>query len=366
MKVTLRNRKLKDGRRTLYLDLYNSGARRFDYLNLYLTGDRTADKETMRLAEAIAAKRKLDSVAADNDLPAPGRLQEDFVAYCRQIGEGQRALNTRLVWKNAIARLTDYGGQTIPFARLTEDFLHGFRSYLLADLKQNSAAVYFAKIKTAVRRAVRKHILQRNPADEISIAAEETDRIHLTLPELRALEKTECDNQAVKDSFLFAAFSGLRYCDVKRLEWPNVSREGKCWLLDFRQQKTNSPEWLPLSAEAAAMIQRQKDAQVSERIENPVAANAVFKLPAQQTIDKALKRWAVRAGLDKRISFHTGRHTFATIGLNRGIDIYTMSKLLGHKRLESTQIYAKVVDATKRKAVAMMPRLNGKGGSDVG
>jgi integrase len=365
MKITLRQRKLKDGRQTLYLDLYNNGSRRLEYLDLYLVGNREKDKETMRLAEAIQAKRKLESVAADNDLPAPTRLQEDFVAFCRQLGESQQALNTRLVWKNAIGRLTDYAGEPIPFARVTEDFLSGFREHLLKDLKQNSAAVYFAKIKTAIRKAVRKHILQRNPADEISISGEQTSRVYLTLAELRALEKTDCDNRAVKDAFLFSAFSGLRYCDVKRLIWPNVTREGKYWLLEFRQKKTNNPEWLPLSAEAAAIIQRQKDVQPSERIENPVPADAVFKLPAQQTIDKALKRWATRSGLEKRISFHTGRHTFATLGLKRGIDIYTMSKLLGHRSLESTQIYAKVVDESKRKAVDMLPRLNGKGKADA-
>jgi integrase len=358
MKVTLRQRKTRSGTVTLYLDLYGNGTRRLEYLNLYLTGDRHADKETMRLAEAIAAKRKLDSVSADHNIPAPSRLKEDFVEYCRNIGKEQRAHNTSLVWNNAVNHLIAYGGEAIPFARIDEDFIEGFKQYLLKDLKVNSASVYLAKIKSAIRQAVRGRILQRNPADGISIATEDTDRVYLTLPELRNLQQTECENQSVKDAFLFAAFSGLRYSDVKKLSWQEVSREGKRWLLGFRQQKTGNPEWLPLSAEAAKILQAQKGAEVSDRIVNPVAANAVFKLPAQQTIDKALKRWAQRAGIEKRISFHTARHTFATIGLKHGIDIYTMAKLLGHRSLESTQIYAKVVDESKRKAVDLMPRLS--------
>jgi site-specific recombinase XerD len=136
-----------------------------------------------------------------------------------------------------------------------------------------------------------------------------------------------------------------------------VNREGNRWLIAFRQQKTSELEWLPLSAEAATIIQAQRGAEASGRMVNKVAANAVFKLPAQQTIDKALKRWALRAGIEKKISFHSARHTFATLGLKHGIDIYTMSKLLGHRSLESTQVYAKVVDESKRKAVDLFPTL---------
>lgn len=360
MKIALRTRKLKDGRETVYLDKYHKGKRQLEYLGLYLVGNSKLDKETLRLAEAIRAKRQLESVADEHDLPSPSRLKEDFVAFCRRIGESQKALNTQLVWQRAIAKLIAFRGETITFAQIDERFLEDFRQFLLKDLKRNSAAAYFSKIKHAIRQAVRKRILQRNPSDGISISPEETDRVFLTLAELRALEKTPCDNRAVKDAFLFSAFCGLRYSDVKRLSWENVTNEGKHWLLGFRQKKTNSPEWMPLSAEAAAIVQRQKDARPSEKIENPVPEDAVFKLPAQQTIDKALKRWAIRAGVEKRISFHTGRHTFATLGLKHGIDIYTMSKLLGHKTLEATQIYAKVVDESKRKAVAMLPRLNGE------
>ena len=358
VKITLRQRKLKDGRVTLYLDLYHSpGSRRLEYLNLYLTGDRQADKETLRLAEAIQAKRKLDSVSADNNLPAPGRLKEDFVDFYRKLAAKQRGHNTRLVWECAMKHLIAYGSESIPFNRIDEHFLEGFKGYLLKKLKINSAAVYFAKIKSAIRQAVRHNILQRNPVDGISIPTEDTNRVFLTLPELRKLQHTDCENQAVKDGFMFAAFSGLRYSDVKKLTWQEVSREKNRWLIAFRQQKTSELEWLPLSAEAARIIQAQRGAEASGRIINRVVANAVFKLPAQQTIDKALKRWAQRAGIEKRISFHSARHTFATLGLKHGIDIYTMSKLLGHRSLESTQIYAKVVDESKRKAVAMFPTL---------
>jgi len=127
--------------------------------------------------------------------------------------------------------------------------------------------------------------------------------------------------------------------------------------LEFTQVKTDEIETLPIGSEATAILSKQRDARRSGRVKISIAADAVFKMPAQQTTDKVLKRWAKAAGIEKTISFHTGRHTFATIGLKNGVDLYVMSKLLGHRSLESTQIYAKVVDESKRKAVAMFPTL---------
>ncbi len=114
---------------------------------------------------------------------------------------------------------------------------------------------------------------------------------------------------------------------------------------------------MPLSRQAGKILGSQKGAEYSVRQTAEINLDSVFKLPAQQTIDKAIKRWAKRAGIRKRVSFHTARHSFATIGLKHGIDIYTMSKLLGHRDLSTTEIYAKIVDEKKREAVDLMPEL---------
>ena len=96
---------------------------------------------------------------------------------------------------------------------------------------------------------------------------------------------------------------------------------------------------------------------MSPRIVNEIAPGVVFRLGAQQSIDKAIRQWVKRTGIDKNISFHCARHTFATLGLTCGIDLYTMSKLLGHRDIASTQIYAKIIDRKKMEAVAMLPTL---------
>jgi len=130
--------------------------------------------------------------------------------------------------------------------------------------------------------------------------------------------------------------------------------------LEFIQVKTGEVETLPVSEQAAAILRSQSNAEVSPRIISEVPAEAVFKLGAQQSIDKAIRQWVKRAGVEKRISFHCARHTFATLGLTCGVDLYTMSKLLGHRDIASTQIYAKIIDKKKLEAVAMLPTLQSR------
>jgi integrase len=358
MQIKVRYKFLRDGkRRTVYLDYYESGRRRLEYLGLYLTGTRAQDKETLRLAENIAAKRRLEFANDQHGFVMATKQEADCVAYCRKLGESKRVLNTRLVWKNAINQLEAFSGGPVQFSTVNHSFLEAFKLYLLKDLNPNSAGVYLARIKTACRQAVKDGILPRNPAADISIKKRETRREYLTLEELQSLVQTPCSNEETKQAFLFSAFSGLRYSDVKALTWRKVRAVNGSYLLEFTQKKTGDVETLPLSQQAAAILRHQANAEVSPRIIQEVVPDAVFKLGAQQSIDKAIRQWVKRAGIEKRISFHCARHTFATLGLTCGIDLYTMSKLLGHRDIASTQIYAKIIDRKKLEAVAMLPTL---------
>ena len=285
------------------------------------------------------------------------KQKADFIAYCRKLGDSKRSPNTRAVWSNAIRRFEDFARGPIQFASVNHSFLQAFREYLLLNLNTNSALVYLARIKTACRQAAKDGIFVRNPALDVSIKKQTTRREFLTLDELRKLAATPCANLSTKAGFLFSAFSGLRYSDVKALRWTQIREaNGSCYV-EYTAAKTGEPETLPLSDEATAILKEQKKASVSPRIRSRVASDAVFKLGAQQTIDKAIRRWVKRAGITKKISFHNARHTFATLSLTSGVDIYTVSKLLGHRSLETTEIYAKLVDEKKRQAVELLPRL---------
>jgi site-specific recombinase XerD len=140
---------------------------------------------------------------------------------------------------------------------------------------------------------------------------------------------------------------------VDGLTWDKVKGE----YLEYTQTKTGVPERLPLSAQALQILRKQKKAKPNLNLEREIPANAVFLLPSHSVVDKQLKKWGKAAGIVKSLSFHKARHSFATIALSSGIDIYTVSKLLGHKNLATTQIYAKVIDQKKRAAISRLPRL---------
>ena len=171
MQIKVRHKRLRDGRReTVYLDYYDHGRRWVEYLGLYLTGRKAhveTDKETLRLAENIAAKRRLELASEQHGFTMQAKQKADFIEYCRKLGETKRSPNTRVVWANAIEHLQTFTGGPIQFARVNHSLLGAFKEYLLGKVKQNSALVYLARIKTACRQAVRDGILSRNPALDV-------------------------------------------------------------------------------------------------------------------------------------------------------------------------------------------------------
>jgi len=168
--------------------------------------------------------------------------------------------------------------------------------------------------------------------------------VYLTLEEVKKMAATKCSRAQAKNSFLFGCFTGMRISDIKKLEWKDIE-DG---YISFIQKKTGNAERLPLSAQAKLILDEQK------RLQN-ANSEKVFSLPHRNAINSWLKNWAKRAGITKRISFHKSRHTFATLSLISGIDLYTTSKLLGHRDLRTTQIYARVVDEMKVEAVTRLP-----------
>jgi integrase len=171
--------------------------------------------------------------------------------------------------------------------------------------------------------------------------------MYLTIDEVKLLAATDCDYPAVKTAFLFSCLTGLRRSDILNLRWGDVHQQGEFTRIIFRQKKTSGQEYLDISPQAVELMGERKTA--SEHV------FAWFMTP--DATNHALAVWCAKAGINKKISFHCGRHTFAVMMLDLGTDIYTTSKLLGHRDLSTTQIYAKVLDKNKQQAVANIPRL---------
>jgi site-specific recombinase XerD len=306
------------------------------------------------MAEAIRAKRELELQASINGLIPSQNLKASFIAYMEMLADKCHSHNTRASWLNVINKLKIFMKRNdLLFGQITKGLMENFKDFLVQDVSQNTAQKYFAMTKTALYHAVRHELIQHNPAQYITIKKQETLPKFLTLDEIRKLAMTPCENQSIRNAFLFSCFTGLRYGDIVSLKWKNVV-DG---YLEFSQRKTSTPERMPMASQALKILEEQKNVERSVRIEQEYQENVVFYMPRQSTVDKALKRWGKRASITKTISFHKARHTFATLSLTCGNDLYTTSKLLGHKDLRSTQIYAKVTDEKKKLAVENLPTI---------
>ncbi|MBX7153852.1 MAG: site-specific integrase [Bacteriodetes bacterium] len=339
--VVLRKRKIASGY-TLYLDMHINGKRQKEYLKLFLTGDSRVDKETLALANTITAQRVIELQNDEYDRPSKTKANADFIAYFRL----QYEKSGLKQYKNTLNHLLAFTEGSIPFKRITPAWLESFQEYLGSKVSRNSVATYYSCVKATLNKAMRDGIIKSNPAQLVkAVTTVSTNRTYLTIEELRLLNATECPRPQVKLAFLFCCYTGLRISDVKRLTKQNLIH-GE---LVFKQQKTKEPVTLPLSKNALKYLPENKTKDYN---------TPLFGLFTDDwKTNKWLKVWAKNAGITKNITFHVARHTYATLSLTYGADLFTISKLLGHTDIKHTQIYTKVIDSKKRQAVDLLPDL---------
>jgi len=374
-KVSLRQKKISKGRKSLYLDFYppiphpeTGEPTRREFLGLYIFEkaktpiDKQHNSETLKIGESIRQKREnflnkpeIYSQYEKEQLRLKELGEQCFIEYFTKLANKRKASNHDN-WVSALNYLDTFTNGSLKFADLNQKFLEDFKEHLLTTksnrsikttLSQNSAVSYFNKVKAALKQAYKDGILQYDLNAKVKpIKAAETRREYLTLDELNKLVKTTCNNVLLKRAALFSALTGLRFSDIQKMTWGEleyINEQG--YFLNFNQKKTKGIEVLPISEQAYSL---------TEGTENPKDMpqdKPVFEgLKYSAYHNKYLFQWIGAAGITKDITFHCFRHTFATLQLFNGTDIYTVSKMLGHKDLKTTQVYAKIVDEAKRTA----------------
>ena len=350
---------MKNGGSSLLLDYVVDGVRRREFLKMYLVPERSQvdviqNRETRKQALAVKAKRTLELQGGAYNLSVrpkrTGILLADYIKECEgyynEKGNPEQAQTMA-----KIRRWLGKYGRPVSLGRVDKDYLLGWLRFLQKNLSESTVHTYFSNLGTALNRAYRDDLIPVNPMTKIDPSDKahkpESIREYLTLDEVRDLAGTACANEAVKQAFMFACFTGLRLSDLERLEWPMIARTEEGWQVQERQTKTGFPVYVPLSANAVEWLPEMKN------------EGRVWKLPSRNEVGIYLKAWVTAAGITKKITFHCSRHTYATLLISYGADIYTVSSLLGHRDVATTRIYAKIVDEKKRKAVDLIPGLNG-------
>ncbi|MCI7654295.1 MAG: site-specific integrase [Bacteroidales bacterium] len=369
--VHIRSKKIAGGRQSLFLDIAKDGVRRREFLKLYLIpeeskGAKSTNRSVMRMAEEIKAKRTLEVMRNGLQLPDHGKANVPLVDWLEEQNvyyRGHGNMNYARTIHNLIRHLGNHAKKGLRIKDVTPNFLRGFLEYLRGDgvnkygghLCQETIYTYFTVFSILMNKAVLLDLIPVNPFHKLSQAEKPQRRTKkrefLTMEELRKLAATECDDWRVKKAFMFCCFTGLRYIDVSRLKWKHIENLGDgTFQVVITQKKTQEPVYVPLSANAMKWLPEKGD---------NGRENYVFQFRDRSIIYKYLQDWGKRAGIEKHLIFHMSRHTCATMLLYYGADLYTVSKILGHQSIKSTQIYAKVVDGMKRKAVDNVPKIEG-------
>lgn len=375
--IRLRTKKLSNNNQSLYLDIYRDGKRKYEFLKLYIIPERTKeDKEknsqTLQLANAIKAKRIVEFQNNEHGFKTTiSNSKANFIQYIdvfvEKLTKDEKGYNGYICSMQGLKyHLLNFRGANITFKDIDKQFLIDFATYLKRTkvsekavkkacnrtLSQCTQWNYFNKFSRLLSKAKKDGIIRINPMLDLETGERpqraEPRRTFLILDEVKKLSATPLKREDIKRAFLFSCLCGLRISDIRSLKWNNLKKDSKGNIIaELTQQKTKSLLYLPISSEAIKQLPNKEG-------DNELIFSTI---PDNSYINKFLKIWAKEAGVTKNLTFHVARHTFATLSLTYGAELYTVSKLLGHSDIKITQIYADVINEKKRDAVNAIPSI---------
>lgn len=371
--VRIREKVLAGGNISLYLDIYCQGNRKKEGLKLYLVPEvsaaaRIQNANTRKLAEQIKAQRILDiqkNGLVDWEKVKTSRITLDnwFDRYIAEDAElsASSQRSKRNVKSRVIEYLNHIGKPNLSVKEVDKEFCKGFIAFLktctcktkdgVKTLSQTTQRLFINRFGSAMAMAVREGIIDSNPFALLDKKDKpqkrNAEKEFLTIEEIQKAIDTPCRYEIVKKAFLFCCFTGLRYSDMKCLKWSEIrtAPDGVSQYIDHIQVKTKDRVTIPVSEETRRWI--------PERIEGIDTIFYELKI-TQETARVVLTEWMKDAGIAKHITFHCSRHTAATLLLTLGASIYVVSKILGHKSVKMTEVYAKIVDKSKIETVNLV------------
>lgn len=321
------------GKRYLFLDYYKNGNRQYIYPGLFITMDPAKRKHDELVIRQISLQRdQYESRLLESGNLSIDKGSASFVDYAMALIADKRGYT----YKGYITAINSFSAvyPGVRISAIDKDKASKYKSRI-ASLSACSVNHYVGAMRYICAAAVKDGILQHNPFDDMRVKMRNKRRDYLTIDEILLLISTPCTNANLKNAFLFSCFTGLRLGDIMSMKWDQIV-DG---CLYFTQSKTGSQERLLLPSIALDLL-------------GDHGKGAVFHLPGYKQLRQYLKSWVLSAGISKHITFHCARHTFATLQLTLGTDIYTVSKLLGHSDVKVTQIYAKLVDQKRDDAMS--------------
>ena len=342
--VKLRAKKLDNGLYSLFLDYriqvdYKTFRER-KFLKLYLTGkpqDLTSDKS--KISEAIILRVKYNDISRKKIQGIFSSTGSETLYFITETiiknQHNKRTASGLKTFFNTLKRFTKNKDSFV--SEITQDFCQRFKKYCLDTYSNGSGNRFFGYLKQVLNYAVNNDLIDKSPARLISIPVYKSTRQFLTIDELKIVESAALYPEEAKRAFLFSCYTGLRYSDIVNIHFSDIKNDH----LVIYQAKTKEPLTIKIHPKAVEIINEQRKNN----------SDHIFRALNLYSVIIIAREIRALPGINKHITFHSARHTFATLCITFGVDIYTVSKLLGHTDVKTTQIYAKLIDKKKDEAI---------------
>lgn len=289
----------------------------FTFANPITQVQKDHNKEALTIIEMKKSQMVLDAQSIATGYIPHHKYKTNFFDYYDEfVTQNKRFGNRHL--ENSLASLRKFVNKTmLPPSEVSENFCNRFRQYLLDKYNGDTPMDYFARFKRVLKAATKDGYFRYSPAEDLKAKANRNIIVKNILEkhEYQKLMKTPCKNYEVQKAFIFSLYTGLRWADVKPLDWSSIRDNTKTFKIF--QKKTGVPLERPLHEIAREIIGERKE-------------GLVFYLPTQDGANKLLQEWAEDAGLGKHISWHCARHSFSVLLQDEGTDAATVAGMLGH------------------------------------
>lgn len=378
----LQQNTLTDGRISLYLEYYlgrtqwideKTGKvkikhdRRKESLNLYLINnprtpiERQTNKETLELAKEIRREREQQLKSDKTGKRLKSSIKNiNFLDYFQTYIDNYTKKDIRQV-RRALKQFRLFLDEEYPIYKtsikadqINTEMIEKFVIFLESRFSGEGPHTVYQRFKKVIKHAINKEVMSKNPCTvTCKIDDQMLKKDVLSIEEVQKLISTTYRGQSndIRRAFIFCLYTGIRFCDVKDLKYKSVDYSNK--ILQFEQDKTKghsktSGVTIPLNDGLLLLIEKPSTNSKEELI---------FNLPSHTMCLKALRHWTKRAGIDKHITWHCARHSFAVNILNNGANIKTVASLLGHSGLKHTEKYTRAVDSLKEAAINSLPEI---------
>ncbi len=263
--------------------------------------------------------------------------------------------STRQSYESLIKQMRSFSNGGFETRSIDEQYCRELAEFLLARLKPSSVRSYLERLTTLLKFVKKNSLVTEVPQIELAMLMpkrEGAEKVYLTKDELSRMQHAECPAESTKNAFLFSCYTGLLKSEVQDLKWDAIRLNGTGLVLTRPVENSDEKVKVPIVEPAKEILQTVEREYSS--LPQEQRDDRVFHLFSNMTINDHIKKWAKAAGINKHINYMTSRHTFATMALRAGVDLYVLARWCGYSNVSSAEPYVDLIGRSSRSDSEML------------